>query len=180
MVVPNRHGTKGIWVDSVLYLLCDLELWFDLRFSRSNFRKLYHRNRRVDWHGTKRMGVDRMLDPSCDFKLWPHLRPWPWIFKVLHIETKTKLPLFSRRYSKCIFFNENVWISIKISLKYVPKGPINNIPPLVQIMAWYRPGIIKRGTRQGPILGPLLFLAFINDMHSVSSVLGLYIICIRL
>ena len=36
--------------------------------------------------------------------------------------------------------NENVWISIKISLKFVPKGPINNIPVLVQIMAWHRPG----------------------------------------
>ena len=41
---------------------------------------------------------------------------------------------------KCIFLNENVWISIKISLKFVPKGPINNIPTLVQIMAWRRPG----------------------------------------
>ena len=41
---------------------------------------------------------------------------------------------------KCIFLNENVLISIKISLKFVPKGPINNIPALVQIMAWCRPG----------------------------------------
>ena len=41
---------------------------------------------------------------------------------------------------KCIFLNENVWISIKISLKFVPKGPINNIPSLVQVMAWRRPG----------------------------------------
>ena len=29
---------------------------------------------------------------------------------------------------KCLFSNENAWISIKISLKFVPKGPINNIP----------------------------------------------------
>ena len=41
---------------------------------------------------------------------------------------------------KCIFLNENEWISIKISLKLVPKFPINNIPALVQIMAWRRPG----------------------------------------
>ena len=41
---------------------------------------------------------------------------------------------------KCIFLNENVWISINISLKFVPKGLINNIPALVQIMAWRRPG----------------------------------------
>ena len=37
---------------------------------------------------------------------------------------------------KCIFFNENISISIKISLQFVLKGPINNIPALVQIMAW--------------------------------------------
>ena len=41
---------------------------------------------------------------------------------------------------KRIVFNENVWISIKISLKFVPKGPINNIPALGQIMAWRRSG----------------------------------------
>ena len=41
---------------------------------------------------------------------------------------------------KRIFFNENVWIPIKISLKFVPKGPINNIPALVQIIAWRRSG----------------------------------------
>ena len=41
---------------------------------------------------------------------------------------------------KCIFLNENVWISIKISLKFVLRGPINNIPALVQIMAWRRLG----------------------------------------
>ena len=41
---------------------------------------------------------------------------------------------------KCILVNENVWISIKISLKFVPKGPINKIPALVPIMAWRRQG----------------------------------------
>ena len=34
---------------------------------------------------------------------------------------------------KCIFVNENVWISIKIALTFVPKGPSNNIPALVQM-----------------------------------------------
>ena len=41
---------------------------------------------------------------------------------------------------KCIFLNENVWIPTEISLKFVPKGPINNIPALVQMMAWRRSG----------------------------------------
>ena len=41
---------------------------------------------------------------------------------------------------KCIFLNENVWILIKISLPFVPKGRVNNIPALIQIMAWRRQG----------------------------------------
>ena len=41
---------------------------------------------------------------------------------------------------ECIFLNENVWIMIKFSLKFVPKGPIKNTLTLVQIMAWRRPG----------------------------------------
>ena len=36
--------------------------------------------------------------------------------------------------------NENVWIPMKISLKFVPKGSINNIPALFQIMDWRRSG----------------------------------------
>ena len=42
--------------------------------------------------------------------------------------------------SNAFLLNENFRISIKILLKCVPKGPINNIPALVQIMAWRRPG----------------------------------------
>ena len=41
---------------------------------------------------------------------------------------------------KCIFVNENIWIPIKISLKFVPKGPIHNFPALGQMMAWRRTG----------------------------------------
>ena len=41
---------------------------------------------------------------------------------------------------KCIFLNENAPISFEISLKFVRRGPINNIPELVQIMTWRRPG----------------------------------------
>ena len=42
---------------------------------------------------------------------------------------------------KCIFLSEDVWISIKkISLKFVRKAPVNDIPALVQIMFWHQPG----------------------------------------
>ena len=41
---------------------------------------------------------------------------------------------------KYIFLNENVWISLKIPLKFVPRGPINTITALVQKMSWHRSG----------------------------------------
>ena len=47
---------------------------------------------------------------------------------------------FAHDILKCIFLNGNVWIPIKMSLKFVPKGPINNILALVQITAWCRTG----------------------------------------
>ena len=47
---------------------------------------------------------------------------------------------FSDDMFKCIFLDENVWIPIEISLKFVPKCLINNNPALFQIMAWRRPG----------------------------------------
>ena len=53
---------------------------------------------------------------------------------------RDKMDAISQTTLNCIFWNKNVWIPIKISLKFVPKGLINSIPTLVQIMAWRRPG----------------------------------------
>ena len=47
---------------------------------------------------------------------------------------------FAGNIFKYIFVNEKFCILINISLKFVPKGQVNNIPPLVQIMAWHRIG----------------------------------------
>ena len=41
---------------------------------------------------------------------------------------------------KCILLNENTSISIAISLKFITKALINEIPAMVHIMAWCRPG----------------------------------------
>ena len=66
-------------------------------------------------------------------------------WRILHIWINTLKPRQDGRYFaddvlKCIFLNENVGISLKIPLKFVSRFPINNIPALVQIMAWRRPG----------------------------------------
>ena len=43
---------------------------------------------------------------------------------------------FSNNMLKYISLNENIWVSINISLKFVSIGPINNILVLIQIMFW--------------------------------------------
>ena len=62
---------------------------------------------------------------------------WTFLFHLLNtLRPRRNEQRFADDIFKRIFFNQNAWISIKISLKFVPKGPINNIPALVQIMAW--------------------------------------------
>ena len=48
-----------------------------------------------------------------------------------HIEAETNGRHFPDDIFKCILLNEDVLIAIKISLKFVPKGQINNIPSVV-------------------------------------------------
>ena len=41
---------------------------------------------------------------------------------------------------RCILLNENDRIPIRLSLKFLPRGPLDNKPALVQVMAWHRTG----------------------------------------
>ena len=48
--------------------------------------------------------------------------------------------IFQTKFSDAFIKNENVWISIKILPKFVPKDSFNNIISFVQIMAWCQTG----------------------------------------
>ena len=78
---------------------------------------------------------------------------------------------------KCI-----VWISIRSSLKCVPKGTINNIPSLVQIMAWCRPG--DKPLSEPMMVNLLTYIWFIRphwlNGNYVNPVYGVAIICQQL
>ena len=63
---------------------------------------------------------------------------WIWSFNTLRPRQDGRH--FPDDIFRCIFLNENMWIAINISLSFVPKGPIDNIPALVRIMAWRRSG----------------------------------------
>ena len=73
-----------------------------------------------------------------------------WVEKVdhelWHIEAETKWPAFPDDIFRYIFLNGNIYNSIRISLKFVPNVPINNIPAFV----WRRPG-------DKPLSKPMMF-----------------------
>ena len=68
---------------------------------------------------------------------------------------------FADNILKCIFLNENLSISIQVSLKFVPRCPIHNFPALVQIMAWRRPG-------NKPLSEPMVISLLTNIYASLS------------
>ena len=73
-----------------------------------------------------------------------------------HTEAETKWPPFSRRRFQMHFLNENVGITIRISLKFVPNVSIDNKPTLVQIMA-------LRQTGDKPLSEPMM--ALFSDVY---------------
>ena len=63
-----------------------------------------------------------------------------WAKNINSLRPRQNGRLFADDTFKHIFLNENIRISTKNSLKFVPKGLITNIPALVLIMDWRRPG----------------------------------------
>ena len=63
-----------------------------------------------------------------------------WKYDVNSSLTRQNGRDFSGDIFRCIFINETFCILIRILLKFVPKGPIDNDPSLVKIMAWRRTG----------------------------------------
>ena len=71
-----------------------------------------------------------------------------WIDELIHlhsiyISSMKQNSIYDMKITDDIFksiFNESVWIPITISLKFVPKGPIDYNSALVQVVAWHRTG----------------------------------------
>ena len=51
--------------------------------------------------------------------------------RVTHLPLDNMAAILADDIFRCIFVNGNICILIKISLKFVPKGPIGNNPALV-------------------------------------------------
>ena len=91
---------------------------------------------------------------------------------MFHLQADNKAPFntlrprqngrhFADDIFECLFLNEIVSILTTISMKFVPKGPNNNIPALVLIMAWRRQG-------DKPLSEPLMVRSLTDIRHSAS------------
>ena len=130
-VTPYRK-CQVIWY--LIYVVCDQIMLSFFAWSMTGFNS----DHSIDIHR------------STELQIVPI--PWYWFVECLFNSLRPgQMEAISQTIFsiKCIFMNEIVWIPIKISLKFVPKGPINNIPALVQIMAWRRPG-------DKPLSGPMV------------------------
>ena len=107
------------------------------------------------------------VENTCTFKFRGMLvcygKPRRWLTRagVNTLRPRQSGRRFADDLFKCIFLNENVWISIQMSVKFVPRGPINNIPILVQILAWCRPS-------EKPLSEPMIVKLPMHIRHSAS------------
>ena len=122
---------------------------------------------------------DRLL--KCkDYKIWFDSNRAPWSLQWMVHTTLITLTqwgcdkichCFPNDIFKCIFLNGNVWISIKISMKFVRHGPINNIPALVQIMAWRHPADKPIWTNDGLVYRCIYTPLVLNELKTIACLL---------
>ena len=115
---------------------------FQYKYAILKYWNSQYKNKMVSWLSY----LYNEISYSCKDGLYIEIGPWSQRYMVLMSDGINISRIrqngchFAGDSFKCVFLNEDVWISIKISLKFVPKGPINNIPALFQIMAWCCPG----------------------------------------
>ena len=100
------------------------------------------------------------------------LGPFIWSYRIIAITaadlihwSRDKMVAIFQTIFKHIFLDENVWILIRVSQKFVSRGPINNIQALVPIMAWNRPGDKSLSEPVMVILQPLKYASLgLNEL----------------
>ena len=114
-----------------------------LKMSSAKWRPFCH-GLNVSIHDSLSLNINTNCSAVFSFQvgiLWPECSGYFCVKDIFNtLRPRQNGLLFADGIFKCIFMYENIWISIKISLKFGPKGPINNIPALIQIMAWRQPG----------------------------------------
>ena len=155
-----RQNDRNSTDDSLKLIFLNENLWFLIKISlkllvpQGPINNIPALVQIIAW---RRPG-DKPLSEPIMFGLPTHICvTWPqWVLDIaswLTLNTLRPRPHdqhFADGSFKCASLNENIWLLIKFSLNFVPKGRINNIPALVQIMPWIRPGY-------KPLSNPIIF-----------------------
>ena len=83
------------------------------------------------------------------FSIWPHLLESSTGYTLTYLTLDKMAANLADDIFNCILLNENDRIPIQISLKYVPRTPVDNMPVVVQVMAW-------RWTGDKPLPEPMM------------------------
>ena len=142
MVIPESFSNCSPSHNAIPVL--DLSTWRFIKKRYENFATSQVDGNNKDWRDYYQQLLRVWVHDSTTFVPWmlPINLEW-WVCLKLYVNTlrpRQNGRHFADDIFNCIFLNKNVWIPIKISLKFVPDGPINNIPSLVQIMVWHRSG----------------------------------------
>ena len=137
IMVCHLFGAQAIiWINARILVIGHLE---------TNFSEIWLRIRRLS---LKKMHL-KMLAAK-----WQPFLSQPQCVNTLRQRQN------GRHFADGIFLNENICISINISLKFVPRGQINNIPALVQIMVWCRPGDKSLSEPMVSLLAPICVITW--------------------
>ena len=116
--------------------------WMYIQWSRNNKRSRYHKTVHISWEILYTLSyvlcyiLSNMFITMSEYNFAGACL----LFAINTLRPRQNGRHFAEDIFKFIFLNENLWISLRVSLEFVPKVPINNIPVLVQIMAWRRIG----------------------------------------
>ena len=94
----------------------------------------HHQHPRVKTYGNDNSSVNRQTRSQVK----PDPVPGRWSREIFTRAWTLIITLRPRQNGR--HFADDIFISLEISLKFFPKVQINNIPALVQMMAWRRPG----------------------------------------
>ena len=136
--------------DKMLYIDTFLQFFFNIYSHHDNH---------------KRVNITKIIQYAHSMHLLVYIIKTPAVFSWQWVNTlrpRENGCHFADNIFKYMFFNENILISINISRKFVPEGPISNKQALVQIMAWRRPG-------DKPLSEPMLFSLHICVSRSSTS-----------
>ena len=134
-----------IWMSSALTFSCScykrMLFWFKI-YEKSQDIYMNDFCTKLSLHEYRKINLSSFEVGTIYLLFHPYHLPW-WYnlgMSLSHLPLDKMATILADDNFKCIFLNENDRIPIRISLKFVPRRPIDNKPVLVQVTACRRTG----------------------------------------